>query len=241
MSFLSDLLIILILLSIWYIIIIAENLIKKYKQKELFKQQEAIKKQELLKKQELIKQQEAIRKQELLKQQEAIKKQELLKQQQEEEEDNQEIYDEILLLIMVECLNNKNEIINKIINKIIKKYKHTDKLDKYTKYDITDIFNEASINKQIDLVKLVFSLDNIKNKQYLSDNIFIGDEETFDELVIYSIKNNMDDLFEFVFESKSFKIDEDKYIEFEKYIKSKEIFLLFIKHKTADEYHNIVD
>ena len=138
-------------------------------------------------------------------------------------------------------MNNKTELINKIIKKIVNKYKHTDKLDKNTEYDFNNIFNESSIDKQIDLIKLVFSLDNIKNKQYLTDNIFIGSEDTFDELLEYGIKNNMYDLCEFVLESKSCKIDEDKYIKFEQIINNKEIYLLFLKYKIEDEYHNMKD
>jgi hypothetical protein len=40
----------------------------------------------------------------------------------------------------------------------------------------------------------------------------------------------MYDLCEFVLESKSYKIDEDKYIKFEQIINNKEIYLLFLKH-----------
>ncbi len=224
---LADLLIVLILLSIWYIIIIINDLITKYKQKELIKQQLAIKKLEE------IKQQEKIKKLEEIKQQQIIEEEE-----KEEEKEYTIICDEILLLIMVEYLNNKQEPINKLINKIINKYKHTDKLDKNTDYNFNDIFNDASSSKQVDLIKLIFSLNNIKNKQYLSDNIFIGEEQTFDELVVYAIKNNICELFEFAFESKSCKINEEKYNKFEKIIKNNEIYLLFIKHKLEDEYHN---
>jgi hypothetical protein len=220
-----------ILLSVWYIIIIIHNIIKKYKQDQLFKQQVIIKKQELFK------QQEAIKKQ----QQEAIKKQEVIKKQQEKEEEcyYDENYDNILLLIILECFNYKQEPINKIIKKIINKCKYTEKLDKDTKYIFNDIFNESSIDKQIDLIKLIFSLDNVKNKEYLLDNIFIDRYETGDELLEYGIKNNMYDLCKYVFESKSYKIDLDKYIELEKMINNKEMYLLLIKHKIEDEYHNM--
>ena len=218
----------LILFSVWYIIFIIHNMIKKYKQKELIKQQELFKQQEVIKTQEIIKTQEAIKKQELVK-----------KQKVKYYYDGD--YNNILLLTILEYLNNKTELINKIIKKIVNKYKHTDKLDKNTEYDFNNIFNESSIDKQIDLIKLVFSLDNIKNKQYLTDNIFIGSEDTFDELLEYGIKNNMYDLCEFVLESKSCKIDEDKYIKFEQIINNKEIYLLFLKYKIEDEYHNMKD
>jgi hypothetical protein len=224
----------LILFSIFYIIIIINNMMNKYKQDQLFIKQELIKKQEAMKKQEAFKKQEVMKKQEAFKKQEDVKKQEATYYYDGN-------YNNILLLTILECLNNKNEPINKIINKIIKKYKHTDKLDKNTKYEINDIFNESSIDKQIDLIKLVFSFDNIKNKQYLIDNIFIGYEETFDELLEYAIKNNMYDLCEFVLESKSCKIDEDKYIKFEQIINNKEIYVLFLKHKIEYEYHNTKD
>ncbi len=218
---LAILLILLILFSIWYIIIIVNNMIKYYKQRELFKQQVAIKKQDEIKKQELIKKLDA-------------------KKQEEEKYYYNEDYDNILLLIILECFDNKFEPINKIIKKNINKYKHMDKLDKHTTYDFNDIFNGSSIDKEIDLIKLVFSLDNVKNKQYLSNNIFIDREETINELLKYAIKNNMYDLCEFVLESKSCKLEDDTYIELERLINNKELYLLLIKYKIEDEYRNIL-
>jgi hypothetical protein len=159
-------------------------------------------------------------------------------EEEEEYDIDQNVCDEILLLTMIECMNYNHEQISKIINKNINKYKHTDKLDKHTKYNINDIFNDASIDKQVNFIKLVFTLDNVKNKKYLIDKIFIADEDTFDDLVEYAIKTNMHDLFEFVFKSKSFKINEDKYLEYEKIINNKDMYLLFIKHKIEEEYHN---
>jgi hypothetical protein len=253
MRCLTGLFIILIPFSpfIWYGFIIIYNMIKKYKQNQLFIQQELFKKQESIKQVEainnkiLIKQhmKEVNKRLDLIKQQEAIKQQELIKQkaaikQQEEEEEK---YDNILLLIIIECFNNKLEPINKIIKKNINKCKHTNKLDKNINYEFNDIFNGASIEKQIDLIKLIFSLDNVKNKQYLKDNIFIDYKDTVNESLEYGIKNNIYDLCEFVFESKSYKIDLDKYDELEKIIINKEIYLLLIKHKIEDVYSNIIN
>jgi hypothetical protein len=68
-----------------------------------------------------------------------------------------------------------------------------------------------------------------QNSNCVKDNIFIDQCETGNELLEYGIKNNMYDLCEFVFESKSYKIDLDKYIDFERIINNKEMYLLFIK------------
>ncbi len=233
---LAILLNILILFSILYIIIVINNMRKDYEQNELIKQQNEIKKQEL------IKQKNEIKRQELIKQQNEIKKQKENEAKKIEEDtyNYDGDYDNILLLTILECFNNKLEPINNIIKRIINKFKHCDKLDKDTTYDFNDIFNGATIDKEIDLIKLVFSLDNIKNKQYLKDNIFIDREETVNELLEYAIKNNMYELCEFVLESKSCKIDDDTYIELEKLINNNNMSVLLLKYKIEDVYHNIL-
>ncbi len=179
-----------------------------------------------------------IKKHEEHKQNLEVKLKQLEDEDEEENEIEQNICDEILLLILIECLDHNYEPISKIINKIINKYKHTDKLDKHIKYNINDIFNDASIDKQVELIKLVYTLDNVKNKKYLADNIFIANDYTFDNLAEYAIKNNMHDLFEYIIKSKSFKIDKQAYLEYEELINNKEMYLLLIKHKIEDEYRN---
>ncbi len=187
-----------ILFSICYIII------KIYKHK-----QAAIKKQEENERLKEIKKQAAIQKQKEIKWKVEIKtykphEQPMVIKKQKDKAKYETSCNKILLKIIVECRNNKLEHINNIIKKmIINKDIYTDKLDKHTIYDINDIFNNASFIHQIEFIQVIYSLDNIKNKQYLSDNIFIRNENTYYVLLKYALNFNKKDLLNYVIKFKS--------------------------------------
>ncbi len=145
--------------------------------------------------------------------------------------------DSFLLKVMAEYYNenNFNKDIDDIINDNIIKYKV--KLN--TIDNITDIYRSASVDKQIDFIKLIFSL-KYNNSEFNDDDlsdIWIHNDETVERLLNFGIESNMYDLCDYVLYYKIGDIIESKYIEFEKKIKDTKLLTLFNIFRISEKYN----
>jgi hypothetical protein len=103
-------------------------------------------------------------------------------------------YDRILSNIMKEYWENKEEQFhNNILDEIIEKKINEFKDEIQNEDDIEEIFNKSSIDKQVDFMKLIFSLNNynMKYENHLIMKFLIKEYDTIEQLLFFGIKNNM--------------------------------------------------